>query len=422
MKLKRRRKLVTYLNILDQPVRFNPFVFSRTFLLWALLGLIGGVIAGVYWIGLELLTHHLAFFTGWQVIPVMAICGLLAGFTIHFIGDPGEIHLIVNNIRFNKGKLDPKNNPSMIVSSLLCVASGGSLGPEAPLVQVTGSTGTWIGKLFRLKGEELRSLSIAGMASGFTALFGAPLGGSLFSLEILHHKHAVEYYKAIIPAFVASSFSYLVFAIIIHLGLGPIWDLSSYEYSGIFDFGYAVLFAIVGATFGWVFIFCTKFFKSLFEKKPIPIYIKTLIGGILLGIIAFYFPLTRYFGHHEINELLSGNFSITVLLAILACKIMAISITVTSGWRGGFIIPLFFVGTTLGLIIHQLFPTINLTLAIVSCMAAINACVTRTPMSTTILLGTLTGFGHFIPILFASLTGYFLAPRIPFIGSQMEKE
>jgi H+/Cl- antiporter ClcA len=422
VKLKQKRKLVTYLNILDQPIRFNPFVFNRTFLLWALLGLIGGLIAGAYWIGLELLTHTLAVFDGWKVIPLMSVCGLLAGLIIHFIGDPGEIHLIVNNIRFNKGKLDPKNNPSMILSSLICVASGGSLGPEAPLVQVTGSTGTWLGKLFRLKGEELRSLSIAGMASGFTALFGAPLGGSLFSLEILHHKHAVEYYKAIIPAFVASSFSYLVFAVVVHLGLGPTWDLSAYEYSGMFDFGYAVLFAIVGAAFGWGFIFCTKFFKSLFEKKTMPIYIKTLIGGILLGIIAYYFPITRYFGHHEINELLSENYSLQLLCAVLVFKIIAISITVTSGWRGGFIIPLFFVGTTLGLIIHQVFPSVNVTLAIVSCMAAINSCVTRTPMSTTILLATLTGFGHFIPILFASLTGYFLAPRIPFISSQMEKK
>ncbi|ADV50836.1 Cl- channel voltage-gated family protein [Cellulophaga algicola DSM 14237] len=422
MKLKRRKKLVNYLNILDQPVKFNPFVFSRSFLLWAFLGLIGGIIAGIYWIVLEFLTHQLAFFDGWLVIPLMATCGLFAGLIIYFIGDPGEINLIVNNIRFNKGKLDPKNNLSMILSSLLCVASGGSLGPEAPLVQITGSTGTWIGKIFRLKGEELRSLSIAGMASGFTALFGAPLGGSLFSLEILHHKHAVEYYRAIIPAFVASCFSYLVFALIIHLGLGPTWDLSAYKYSGIFDFGYAVVFAIIGAALGWGFIFCIKFFKFVFEKLQIPIYIKTFIGGILLGSIAYYFPVTRYFGHHEINELLLGDFSLKLLLAILILKIIAISITVTSGWRGGFIIPLFFVGATLGLIIHKIFPTINLSLAIVSCMAAINSCVTRTPMSTTILLATLTGFGHFIPILFASLTGYFLAPRIPFISSQMEKE
>ena len=310
----------------------------------------------------------------------------------------------------------------MLLSSLLCIASGGSLGPEAPLVQITGSTGSWIGKILRLKGEELRSLSIAGMASGFTALFGAPLGGSLFSLEILHHKHALEYYKAIIPALVASSFSYVVFALIIHIGLGPTWELSVYEYSGIFDFGYAILFAISATIVGWAFIYCTKFFKYLFEKRPIPIYIKTLIGGILLGTIAFYFPLTRYFGHHQINDLLTESFPIKLLVAILIFKIIAISITVTSGWRGGFIIPLFFIGVTLGLIIHQLFPGTNLTLVIISCMAALNACVTRTPMSTTILLASLTGFSYFIPILFASLTGYFLAPKIPFINSQLDKE
>ena len=420
MRTKQKRQFLKYLNLLDQPLKFNPFVFSRVFILWAVLGLLGGLIAGVYWTGLEYLTHTLAIFNGWKVIPVMAISGFFAGLVIHFIGDPGEIHLIVNNIRFNKGKLDPRNNPSMIISSLLCVASGGSLGPEAPLVQVTGSTGTWLGKLFRLKGEKLRSVSIAGMASGFTALFGAPLGGSLFSLEILHHKYAVEYYKAIIPAFVASCFSYLVFAFIIHLGLGPIWDLSAYEYSGIFDFGYAVLFAVLSAAFGWVFIFCTKFFKKIFDYRAIPIYIKTLIGGIILGIISYYLPLTRYFGHHEINELLlSKSLTLEFLITILIFKIIAIAITVTSGWRGGFIIPLFFVGASLGLIIHKIIPGINLSLAIVSCMAAINACVTRTPMSTTILLATLTGFGHIIPIFFASLTGYFLAPKIPFISSQM---
>lgn len=422
MKTKRKRKLITYLNILDQPIRFNPFVFSRTFLSWALLGLIGGVIAGGYWIILELLTHQLSVFTGWTVIPLMAACGLLAGLIIHFFGDPGEIQLIVNNIRFNKGKLDPKNNPSMILSSLLCVASGGSLGPEAPLVQVTGSTGTWLGKMLRLKGEELRSLSIAGMASGFTALFGAPLGGSLFALEILHHKHAVLYYKAIIPALVASSFSYVVFALIVHLGLGPTWDLPTYQFAGVFDFAYAVTFGAIATVIGWCFIYCTRLFKYIFEKRPLPIYLKTFTGGILLGIIAYYFPLTRYFGHEQMNELLAHPLTLQVLIPLLVFKIVAIAVTVTSGWRGGFIIPLFFTGATIGLIIHHFIPSVNLTLTIISCMAAINSCVTRTPMSTTILLAALTGFTYFTPILFASLTGYFLAPRIPFISAQMEEK
>lgn len=422
MKLKKRRKLVKYLDILDYPIRFNPFVFSRMFILWAVLGLIGGIISGLYWIVLMFLTEILGAYQGWLVIPVMALGGLLAGLIIYFIGDPGEMQLIVNNIRFNKGKLDPKNNPSMILSSLICVASGGSLGPESPLVQVTGSTGSWMGKIFRLKGEELRSLSIAGMASGFTALFGAPLGGSLFALEILHHKHAVEYYQAIIPALVASGFSYIVFAVIVQLGWGPMWDLPAYEMATFFDFGWAVFFAIIATVLGWGFIFCTKFFKGLFEKLKSPIFIKTTLGGILLGIIAFYIPLTRYFSHFEINDLLQTNGTVQFLIAVLVFKIIAIAITVTSGWRGGFIIPLFFCGTALGLLIHTVFPEISLPLTIVSCMAAINSCVTRTPMSTTILLATLTGFTYFIPILFASLTGYFLAPRIPFIGAQIDRE
>ena len=422
MKIKTRRKLISSLNILDEPIRFSPFVFSRNFLLWALLGVIGGIISGIYWIVLETLTHGLAFFEGWQVIPAMALAGFLAGLIIHFFGDPGEIDLIVNNIRFNNGKLDPKNNFSMVLSSLLCVGSGGSLGPEAPLVQVTGSTGSWLGKVLRLKGEDFRSMTIAGMASGFTALFGAPLGGSLFSLEILHHKHAAKYYQAIIPAFVASCFSYIIFALIIHLGLGPIWDLPTYEMHDKFDFAYAVLFAVAAAAVGWFFIVCTKTLKKIFAKARVPIYVKTLAGGIALGVIAYYFPLTRYFGHDQINNLLFAELTIEFLLAILVFKILAISITVTSGWRGGFIIPLFFVGATLGLLIHQVFPSVDPALAIISCMAAINACVTRTPMSTTILLATLTGFTYFIPILFASLTGYFLAPRVPFISSQWEPE
>lgn len=184
----------------------------------------------------------------------------------------------------------------------------------------------------------------------------------------------------------------------------------------------AVAFAIAATAVGWFFIHCTKFFKLAFEKRPIPIYIKTLIGGVLLGIIPYYFPITRYFSHYQLNDLLAGEYSLNFLLLILLFKIIAIAITVTSGWRGGFIIPLFFVGATLGLIIHHIFPATSLTLAIISCMAGINACVTRTPMSTTILLATLTGFSYFIPILFASLTGYFLAPRIPFISSQLEKQ
>jgi H+/Cl- antiporter ClcA len=374
---------------------------------------------GYYWIVLEYLLHWLSAVNGLLVIPLMTGAGLLAGFIIHKLGDLGEMDLIVNNIRFKGGQLDPRNNPSMILSSLLCIASGGSAGPEAPLVQVVGSTGTWLAQKFRLRGEDLRSLTIAGMAAAFTALFGAPLGGSLFALEILHHRHVVEYYQALIPAFVASCSSYVIFVLITHTGLGPTWEFPLYTPSSINDFFFAILYALAGTAAGWGFIFTVRQCRRFFRKLRLPIFWQLALGGFFLGVIAYFVPLSRYFGHDQLNEILRAPLSVQFLVALLAAKILSIAFTVTSGWRGGFIIPLFFVGAVVGLLISKLFPGQNLPLIMVSCMAAINACVTRTPISTTILLASLTGFHSIVPIMFASLTGFFLAPKSPLINAQL---
>ncbi len=419
MDFKRRRLAVALRNQLNYPLQFNPFVFSKIFLLWVAIGIIGGIIAGTYWIILEALLHFLAQFQGLYVIAVMAGAGLLAGLIIHFLGDPGEMDLIVNNVRFKGGRLEPKNNPAMILSSWLCIASGGSAGPEAPLVQVVGSTGTWVARKLKIRGEDLRSLSIAGMAAAFTALFGAPLGGTLFALEILHHKHVVEYYQALIPAFVASCSSYVIFILITHIGIGPTWAFPVYSAPELNDFFYAMLYALAGTAAGWLFIFTVRQCRSLFKKLRVPIYVKMTVGGLLIGTIAYFVPLSRYFSHDELNLLLEEQFTLEFLFILLVAKILAIAFTVTSGWRGGFIIPLFFVGATVGMIVNAAFPGQNLPLIMVSCMAAINACVTRTPISTIILLSTLTGFHHFIPIMFASLTGFFLAPKTPLINAQL---
>jgi H+/Cl- antiporter ClcA len=349
----------------------------------------------------------------------MGGAGLLAGLIIHRLGDPGEMSLLVNNIRFRGGRLQPRNNPAMILSSLLCIASGGSAGPEAPLVQVTGSTASWLAQKLRVRGEGLRTLSIAGMAAGFTALFGAPLGGGLFALEILHHKHISEYYQALIPAFVSSCASFIIFILITHIGIGPTWHFPVGGTPQLNDAFFAVGYGMVGAAVGWLFIVVVRQLRRLFGRLSVPIYVKMGGGGLLLGLVAYYVPLSRYFGHEQLAELLEGHFTVAFLLGLLAAKIVAIALTVTSGWRGGFIIPLFFVGATVGLLIHTVFPSQSLPLAMISCMAAINACATRTPISTAILLATLTGFQQPVPILFASLTGFFLAPKTPLINAQL---
>jgi H+/Cl- antiporter ClcA len=388
---------------------------------WVLLGAACGSIAGSFWLLLNYLSGLSAGIDGFYLIGFMASAGLLIGLIIYFLGDPGELAFVIHNIHFNKGRLPLKHNPSMFFASLFSISAGGSVGPEAPMVQLTGSLGSWFGDKLKLTGENMRTMTIAGMAAGLTALFASPIGGTLFALEILHHKYVMEYYEAVIPAFVSSCASYIIFSLITHSDFSPIWTLPVVQHIDALSFFHAMVFGLAGALAGWLFIKIFSNTKYVFEKLSVPVYIKSTIAGALLGLIAFYCPLTRFFGHDQLNYILTHEISLKDLSILFFLKIIAIAVTLSGSWKGGFIIPLFFLGACAGKLLFLLFPGIDESLAIVCCMAAINSCVTKTPLSTTILLATLTGFHPFIPILFASLTGYFLSPKIPLIETQLKE-
>lgn len=400
--------------------RRNPLTVSPSVLLWAIIGIACGLFASCYWLILEAITHQLEGLTGYSLLIVMPIAGLIVGVVIYFLGNPGEIGLLVDNIHFQGGRLNARENPSMILASLASISAGGSAGPEAPLVQVTGSFGTWIADRLHLQGESLRSLSIAGMAAGFTALFGAPLGGAIFALEILHHEYVLEYYEAILPAIVSSCSSYVVFALVTHLDIGPTWEFPQYKLDNIDDYAMAILYGILGAIAGWLFILIFRICDRFFARLTVPIYVQTTLVGLGLGILAMFFPLTRYYGHHELNAVISDDLSLFALYSLAAAKMLAISITVTGGWRGGIIIPLFFTGASIGKAVALSMPGLEPGLAMICTMAALNAAVTRTPISTTLLMAKLTGISPFTPVLFASLIGFFLSPKVPFIASQLK--
>ncbi|MEL6224260.1 MAG: chloride channel protein, partial [Cyanobacteria bacterium J06627_8] len=146
-----------------------------------------------------------------------------------------------------------------------------------------------------------------------------------------------------------------------------------------------------------------------------------LMGGLGIGWIAVLYPATLFFSEQQIEtELLSqaASFGVMTLLGICFTKMLAICFTIHGGFRGGFIFPLFFTGASLGLAIAFGIPAIHPTIAVLCCMAAINVAITKTPISTTIILTVLSDTAILPVIAIASFTSFLLTSNIGLLKTQ----
>ncbi|HEX4384569.1 MAG TPA: chloride channel protein [Myxococcales bacterium] len=392
-------------------------------LLWTcVIGLAGGLVAAGYYELLEAarsLVWHKSVAPVWVVT---AVGGALVGASLKYLGRPGEISAVVDNIHLVGGKIDIKQTPSMVAASLISITFGGSAGPEAPLVQVNGSLGSWLGERLGLPHETVRTLTFCGMGAALGAFFGAPLGGALFALEI-PHRRGLEYYEAIIPATVSAILAWLVFRGLTGLSFGALYHFAvplEVTSRGVWI---AAACGLGGALVAGLFVLI---FRGLeLAARPLehwPVLLGA-IGGLCIGVIAWVFPQTLFFGEHEGKELLEGGLALGAasLLCLAVAKMVAIGCTLHSGFRGGFIFPLFFIGACVGLAVTAMFPSVPAPLAALCCMAAVNVAVTKTPVSTTVILATLSGFAVLPLLLVASFVSFLATSRLALIRTQRSR-
>ena len=188
----------------------------------ALVGVASGLVSAGFVAALRALTDVLGpeHWSDTTHLFVLGGVGAAIALITLLLGNPGDVELLVDNIHVSGGSSDIRDLRSLIPVSLLGIAAGSPIGPEAPLVQTTGSIGSWVGLRLRLHEDELRLLTISGMAAGFTVLLGVPLGSAVFALEILHRR-GLEYYEALLPALVGALSGYGVYVAITGLGLDP---------------------------------------------------------------------------------------------------------------------------------------------------------------------------------------------------------
>ena len=382
-----------------------------------LVGIAGGLLGAAYVGMLHLLQrflgpeHHSSVV---QLAILVSVGGAVALIT-RIGGETGNVELMVDNIHVLGGAEDVRSVRSLVPASLLCVASGAGMGPEAPLVQTTGTIGTVIGTRFRRPTADIRILTITGMAAGFTVLFGAPLGSALFALEILHRR-GLQYYEALLPAVVGSLCGYAVYLGLSGLGVGPVWQFPAVGTLHVADLMIAVAIGVLGALGSAVFALSARLLRGWFDR--VPPAARYVLGGLVLGLLGLWSPYALTFGEEQLGHLLDVRLAAGALAVAVAAKLLGTTVTLASGWKGGFIIPLFFMGAALGQLAHLVVPGTNEAVLMACFMVALCVGVTKTPLGTTLVVTEMAGLPLLPVTLISAVVAIVLTNRVSVIETQ----
>jgi H+/Cl- antiporter ClcA len=413
----------------------RELTYQQTVLCAAVIGIVGGLVATAYYYLLEACLHLVwhsgpdlilpywpAALPSWNYVWIATtIGGFCVGLTLHLMGLPGEVAMVVDKVH-DPGRIEVRQTPAMIVASLFSITAGGSAGPEAPLVQVIGSFGGWLSQKLHLTLMTTRVLTFCGMSAALGAFFGAPLGGALFALEI-PHRRGLEYYEAIVPAVLSAILSFLVFRYNTGLTIGGMYHFPAIPALTLTNLWQGALLGVVGAGVAVLFVLLFRGVQLVVSPLEHRTVLLATLGGLTIGLIAIAFPQTLFFGEHEIHTIIETGSALgaKLLLMIALAKMLAVCCTLHSGFRGGFIFPLFYIGAALGYALSLSVPQFHPTIAMVCLMAALNVAITKTPISTTVILSVLSDTAMVPVIVIACFTSFLLTTQLSLIRTQRSR-
>ncbi len=305
--------------------------------------------------------------TWWIVLLVPTLGGLLCGAIVYTFAPEAEGHgtdAMVRAFHGLKGHIRARVPVVKTIASIITIGTGGSAGREGPIAQIGAGFGSFLATRLRLSDWDRRVLMLAGGGAGIAAIFRAPLGGALFSVEVLYASTAIEF-SAIVPCVVSAVIGYSVFAGIHGSGLA-FYVPENVTFGGAHELPFYVVFAVVCSLAGFAYVWCFYGLRDWgFRRLPIPNHFKPAIGGLMLGLLALWLPHVMAGGYGWIQEALRGGLStgqmtLWFAAALAMAKILATSFTISSGGSGGVFAPSLFIGAMLGgafgLACHQLFP------------------------------------------------------------------
>jgi len=314
-----------------------------------------------------------------------------------------------------KARLIPLN----ITIPTLVMGSGGSAGREGPIAALGGALGSFVGQLLHFPPHRMKVLVASGAGAAIAAAFDAPIAGIMFALEIvLLGDFDVEHFPpVVISAATATVITEAFYGSRVTFTIPPfrienIWlELPSY-----------ILLGLIIAILAVFFIKLFYEFQERFENMNLPLYLKILLGALLVGIIGIALPQVMGNGYPFIEAALQGKIIWSMITILIFAKMVATAITIGSGSPGGLFAPSLYIGCMIGAsfggILHSLFPSFTgppQAYASVG-MGAFLGAACHAPLTGIFLLFEMTrNYQIILPALFSTMIGALVAERfLPF--------
>jgi H+/Cl- antiporter ClcA len=348
-----------------------------------------------------------AFSGTWQIVAIMTAAGLIVGLLHHFT-KAEEVNVFQ---AVQKGYLDPKPVPASLLVSLVSLIGGFSVGPEVPSGMLAGGLGTWLSERRKMSDEFRETNVLSGVVSAYGGLFTSPFAFVLMRLE-LAHMQSPAYFGIIVIATVAATLGFAFFYAVAgeeFAALLRLLDLPSYTLE-LWHLAVAIVLSVVGAALALIYGLTMGTVKRLvapLENQPI---LRCTGAGLLLGLLGMALPLTMFLGSEGLEIVTENGAAMGVALVVILvfAKILATAGAISTGFIGGPIFPLFFVGGAAGTAVNLIFPGIPLGLAVGCTMAALTAAALPAPFMIAIVVLLVTGIPatEAIPIILAAVAAH----------------
>jgi chloride channel protein, CIC family len=357
-------------------------------------------------------------FRQWVLCLLPAVGGLLSGLLVYTWAPEAEGHgtdAFIDAFHNKSGYIRTRVPFIKGIASVITLATGGSAGREGPIAQIGAGIGSWLGRALGLSIRERRLLLLAGCAAGLGAIFRAPLGGALTSIEVLYREDFEA--EGIILCIISSVTGYALFTTV--FGHEPIFDIPPVQFRHPAELVIYGVLALICVPFGYFYV---KVFyglrDGLFRRLRLNKVFVPALGGALVGIVGIWTPQVLSGGYGTIQQALRGDLSFQLMFLIASVKIFATSFTISSGGSGGVFGPSLFIGAMLGGAVgqlsHECFPSLVShpgAFALVG-MGAFFAGVAKAPIGALLMVCEMTGgYGLVVPLMFTAVVAILLSQR-----------